>query len=82
VKDWLIADGSLKASALQKKLKEHYKVSVPYKRVWMGKELAFRQIYGDRDRNFDNLYRFKAQVESTCLGSLVVIDHHTVTGKI
>jgi hypothetical protein len=67
---------------LQKKLKEHYKVSVPYKRVWMGKELAFRQIYGDWDRSFDNLYRFKAQVESTCPGSLVVIDHHTVTRKI
>jgi len=82
VKDWLIEDGSLGAMELKKKLKEHYKVSVHYKRVWMGKELALRHIYGDWDNSFDNLYRFKAQVESTCPGSVVVIDHHTINGKI
>ena len=82
VKDWLIEDGSLGAMQLKKKLKEHYKVSVHYKRVWMGKELALRHIYGDWDNSFDNLYRFKAQVESTCPGSVVVIDHHTINGKI
>jgi hypothetical protein len=48
----------------------------------MGKELAFRQIYGDWDSSFNNLFWFKAQVESTCPGSLVVIDHHNVSGKI
>jgi hypothetical protein len=82
VKDWLIADGSLTETTLKKKLKEHYKLSVHYKRVWMAKELAFRQIYGDWDISFNNLYRFKAQVESTCSGSLVVIEHHTVNEKI
>jgi hypothetical protein len=82
VKDWLIADGSLTARVLQKKVKEHYKVSIHYKRVWMGKELAIRHIYGDWDSSFNNLYRFKEQVDSTCPGSLVVIDHHNVSGKI
>ncbi|RLN27787.1 uncharacterized protein C2845_PM05G22830 [Panicum miliaceum] len=44
VKDWLIDDGTLTARVLQRKLKEHYKVSVHCKRVWMGKELALRTI--------------------------------------
>jgi hypothetical protein len=48
----------------------------------MGKELALRQIYSDWDNSFDNLYRLKAQFESTCTSSLVVIDHHTINGKI
>ena len=42
VKDWLIADGSLRAREMQKKIKEHYKVNVHYKRVWMGKELSIQ----------------------------------------
>jgi hypothetical protein len=32
--------------------------------------------------NFGNLYRFEAQVESTCPRSLVLIDHHIINGKI
>ena len=49
VKDQLVDDPILNAGALQKKLKEHHKVSIHYKRVWMGKELALRQLYGDWD---------------------------------
>jgi len=67
---------------LKKKLKEHHKVSVHYKRVYMGKELALKQLYGDWESSFDNLYRFKEKVESTCPGSIVVIDHHTINEKI
>ncbi|XBI79870.1 hypothetical protein VPH35_089192 [Triticum aestivum] len=48
----------------------------------MGKLLALKQLYGDWDISFDNLYRFKAQVESCCPGSIVQIDHHTINGKI
>jgi len=48
----------------------------------MGKELALKQIYGDWDSSFDNLYKFKAQVEMSSPGGLVVIDHHTINGKI
>ena len=67
---------------MKKKLKEHHKVSVPYKRVYMGKVLALKQLYGDWESSFDNLYRFKEKVESTCPGSIVVIDHHTINEKI
>jgi hypothetical protein len=82
VKDWLIEDATLGAKELQKKLKEHHKVYIHYKRVYMGKLLALQQLYGDWDSSFDNLYRFKAQVESCCPGSIVQIDHHTINGKI
>jgi hypothetical protein len=32
--------------------------------------------------SFNNLYRFKAQIETSCPGSLVAIDHHTIDEKI
>ncbi|XP_044402235.1 uncharacterized protein [Triticum aestivum] len=67
---------------LRKKLKEHYKIKIHYKRVYMGKLLALKQLYGDWDSSFNNLYRFKAQVESCCPNSIVQIDHHTINGKI
>lgn len=82
VEDLLIEDTTLGASALQQKLKEHYKVKIHYKRVYMGKDLALKQLYGDWDNNFDNLYTFKQQVERYRPGSLVVIDHHTINNKI
>jgi hypothetical protein len=47
VKDWFIADPCIGAKALQKKLKEHYKVKTNYKRVYAGKELATQQLFGD-----------------------------------
>uniref|UniRef100_A0ACD5WL74 Uncharacterized protein n=1 Tax=Avena sativa TaxID=4498 RepID=A0ACD5WL74_AVESA len=37
VKDWLIEDATLGAKALRKKLKEHYKIKIHYKRVYMGR---------------------------------------------
>ena len=82
VKDWLIADPCIGAKALQKKLKEHYKVKINYKRVYAGKELATQQLFGDWNNSFDNLFRFKAQIEKSCPGSLVIIDHYTINGKI
>jgi hypothetical protein len=72
VKDWLIQDATLRAKELRLKLKEHYKVDIHYKRVYMGKELALKQLYGDWDKSFDNLYRFKAEIENSCPGSLVI----------
>ncbi|KAM0914805.1 hypothetical protein ACQ4PT_011281 [Festuca glaucescens] len=47
VKDWLIEDATLGADELRKKLKEHYKIKIHYKRVYMGKLLALKQLYGD-----------------------------------
>jgi hypothetical protein len=72
VKDWLIQDATLGAKELRLKLKERYKIDINYKRVYMGKELALKQLYGDWDKSFDNLYRFKAEIENSCPGSLVI----------
>jgi len=46
------------------------------------KEVPHIQYYDDCDSSFDNLYRFKAQIESCCPGSIVVIDHHTINSKV
>jgi hypothetical protein len=56
VKGFLIEDGTLKANILQLKLKERYKVHIPYKRVYMGRELALNQLYGGWDNSFNNWY--------------------------
>jgi hypothetical protein len=82
VKDFLITDATLGAKELQKKLKEHHKVNIPYNRVYDGKDIALKHLYGDCDSSFDNLYMFKAQIESYCPCSLVIIDHHTINDKI
>ena len=42
VKGWLLEDPKLGPKALQQKIREHYKIKVHYKRVYMGKELALK----------------------------------------
>ena len=82
VEDWLIEDATLGPKALRKKLKEHHGIDINSKRVYMGKLLALKELYGDWDTSFDNLYSFKAQIESCCPGSIVIIGHHTIKDKI
>jgi hypothetical protein len=72
----------LGATELIKKLKEHFKVEMPYMRVYYGKNLAMDKLYGPWNKSFDNLYRFKAQIESESPGSVVVIDNHIVGNKL
>lgn len=47
----------------------------------MGKQLALKELYGDWDSSFDNLFRLKAEIESFCPGSLVCIDHYLKNEK-
>ena len=47
VKDWLLDDKNLGAKELQRRIKDKYKVEVNYTRVYQGKELALKQLYGD-----------------------------------
>ena len=61
VKNWLMEDLSLKAKELQRRIKDKHKVEVPYKRVYAGKELAHKRLFGSWDISFNNLYRFKAE---------------------
>ena len=55
---------------------------MPYKRVYAGKELAHKRLFGSWDKSFNNLYRFKAEVERCSPDSFVVIDHHTIADQI
>ncbi|WVZ98568.1 hypothetical protein U9M48_043996 [Paspalum notatum var. saurae] len=82
VKDWLVENPNLGAKDLRTKLKKHYKVKIHYKRVYIGMELARKQIFGDWDASFNNLYRFKDEIKKSSPGSQVIIDHHTIGSKI
>jgi hypothetical protein len=82
VKDWLMENSSLRAKELQRRLKDKYKVQVPYRRVYDGKELAHKELFGSWDSSFNNLYRFKLEVERCSPGSFVVIYHHKILEQI
>jgi hypothetical protein len=79
--DCLKENANIRVTELEKRLKDEYKIVVPYKKVYKGKNLAMDQIYGPWVESFDNLFRLKAQLEDTSPGSFFVIDHHTVTDK-
>lgn len=81
MKDWLVEDASLGLKELQRRIKDKFKTIVHYKRVYAGKELALQQLYGDWDKSFDNLYRFKEEIDRSCPGSFVAIDHHNINNK-
>ncbi|WVZ73224.1 hypothetical protein U9M48_021561 [Paspalum notatum var. saurae] len=82
VKDWVMENPRVTATELQRRLKDEYKVTVEYKRVYRGKGLAQTQLFGDWRESFNNLYRFKKEIDKSCPGSHVIIDHHTIGGKI
>jgi hypothetical protein len=82
VKYCLIENATLGAKELQRRIKDDHKVTVHYKRVYMGKQLTLNQLYGDWDCSFDNLYRFKAAIEKSSPSTLVFIYHHTIKDKI
>jgi hypothetical protein len=63
---------------LQKKLKEKFKIDLPYMRVFNGKQHAMESIYGNWHESFKLLYSFKGKVKRTSPSSIVDIDHHSV----
>ena len=75
-------DKNIGPTELKRRLKEHYKVSISYKRVYDGKLLAMDKLFGNWKQSFDKLYKFKAQIEQTSTDSFVVIDQHTIEAKI
>jgi hypothetical protein len=42
MKDWVIEDATLGAKELQRRIKEHHRVKIHYKRVYMGKDLVLK----------------------------------------
>jgi len=82
VLDWLKEDPNLRIKELTRRLKAEYKVTVPYRRMYKGKNLAMDKLFGHWDKSFENLFRLKAQIEESSPGSSFVIDHHTINNKI
>ncbi|XP_039805077.1 uncharacterized protein LOC120669380 [Panicum virgatum] len=80
--EWLRQNPSIGPSELIKRLHEKYNVRVPYMRVFYGKEMALDKIYGPWKDSFNLLYTYKAEVEKASLGSVVEIDHQTVSYRV
>jgi len=51
-------------------------------RVFYGKEIALDKIYGPWKDSFNLLYTYKAEVEKASPGSVVEIDHQTVSYRV
>ncbi len=81
VMGWLREDASVGAMELRRRIKDTHKVTIPYKRVHSGRELAMSKLYGDWDSSFDKLYGWKAEIEKRSPGSIVAIDHMTFKDK-
>jgi len=77
--EWVRQNPSIGPSELIKRLHEKYNVRVPYMRVFYGKEMALDKIYGPWKDSFNLLYTYKAEVEKASPGSVVEIDHQTVS---
>jgi len=43
--DWLKEDATVGATKLQRRLKDEYKILIPYRRVWNDKNLALDKLY-------------------------------------
>ena len=82
VLDWLAKDATIGAKALQKRLEEQYHLQLSYWVVWDGRKMALDQLKGKWDDSFEHVCSFKAEVEKTNPGSLVVIEYEHVGKKI
>lgn len=58
-----------------KRLEEKYLVKLSYWVVYNGRQLAIDEIMGKWDSSFDYAFKFKAEVERKCPGSIVHIDY-------
>jgi hypothetical protein len=73
-KDILKSKPGLGAKKLQEHLEHQFPVKMSYSKVWEGQQLALHGLLGTWEDNFRNLWRFKAELEAICPGSIVVID--------
>ena len=80
--EWVRQNPSIGPSELIKRLHEKYNVRVPYMRVFYGKEMTLDKIFGPWKDSFNLLYTYKAEVEKASPGSVVEIDHQTVSYRV
>jgi hypothetical protein len=81
VLDWVRLEPSVGVKELQRGIKEKYNIHVHYKRVHAGRILALEKVIDKWHESFDMLYRWKAEVQKRCPGSVAIIEYHTVKEK-
>nr|KAJ0204105.1 hypothetical protein LSAT_V11C500286440 [Lactuca sativa] len=81
VTDKLKSDGDVSPANLQTWLMQTYNVNVPYMRVFRGREQAYKDMYGNWDDSYVNVYDFKQELEKRNPGSVVEIDLQTIGDK-
>lgn len=73
---------NLGAKELQERLEIEHKVTLQYETVWAGRQRAIDKIFGTWEESFEDLYRFKAEIELRSPGSVVEICTKKVHGEI
>jgi len=65
---------TIQAGKLRKDLQNKYNIQLSYYVVWDGLQMALEQIQGKWDDSFEDVFRFKAEVDRTNPGSIVDIE--------
>jgi hypothetical protein len=63
VKRWVTENHQVGTKELQKKLKEKFKIDLPYMRMFNGKQYAMESTYGNWHESFKLFYSFKGEVD-------------------
>jgi len=64
-------DPTARASQMKKDLEKKYNITLSYYVVWDGMAMALEELQGKWDDSFEDVFRFKAEVERTNPGSIV-----------
>ena len=65
---------TIQAGKLRKDLQNKYNIQLSYYVVWDGLQMALEKIQGKWDDSFEDVFRFKAEVDRTNPGSIVDIE--------
>ncbi|WVZ50789.1 hypothetical protein U9M48_002013 [Paspalum notatum var. saurae] len=69
------------AKEVRQRLHAKYNITIPYQTIWYDRQRVTEKLFGKWDNSFENLYRFKAEIELRSPDSVVEIDTVTVDGK-
>jgi hypothetical protein len=72
---------ALGAKDIKEALEDKYNIKINYQTAWYGRQRAADKLFGKWDDSFEELYRFKAEVELRSPGSVVEIDTEKFEGK-
>ena len=75
-------DPTARASQMKKDLEKKYNITLSYYVVWDGMAMALEELQGKWDDSFEDVFRFKAEVERTNPGSIVDIEWALVGKKM